>query len=141
FNYHAIGVFGAVTGVSSGEDFGRWNATGRDEDRYKFRTPPLRNVTKTAPYFHNGSEPSLTGAIRRHFEVLERADKYNPDGSFAMSIQQINAVSPLLFPRPQISTAEMDDLLAYLSALTYQPTHLETLGPRAVPSGLPAEHS
>ena len=100
----------------------------------------MRNVTKTAPYFHNGSEPSLRGAIKRHFEALERADKYNPDGSFAMSIRQINAVSPILFPKPQMSEKELDHVIAFLSALDYQPTEVETLVPKAVPSGLPVEY-
>ena len=29
-----------------------------------FRVPPLRNVTRTRPYFHDGSSRTLTSAIR-----------------------------------------------------------------------------
>ena len=36
---------------------------GRD-DNLKFRVPILRNVTKTAPYFHNGSVEKLEEAVR-----------------------------------------------------------------------------
>jgi len=34
------------------------------ENRLKFRVPILRNITKTAPYFHNGSIKSLEEAVR-----------------------------------------------------------------------------
>lgn len=45
-------------------DLGRFNFTGREEDRFVFRVPPLRNVALTAPYFHDGSVNSLHDAIR-----------------------------------------------------------------------------
>lgn len=44
-------------------DLGRYNATGKDEDRYVFKVPSLRNVALTAPYFHDGSAPSLEEAV------------------------------------------------------------------------------
>ena len=36
----------------------------KEEDKYIFKVPPLRNVAKTAPYFHDGSVWSLKEAIR-----------------------------------------------------------------------------
>jgi cytochrome c peroxidase len=44
-------------------DLGRFNVTGRDEDRKVFKVPSLRNVAVTAPYFHNGSTASLEDAV------------------------------------------------------------------------------
>lgn len=44
-------------------DFGRFNVTGDEEDRYVFKVPSLRNITLTAPYFHDGSAPTLDQAI------------------------------------------------------------------------------
>jgi cytochrome c peroxidase len=44
-------------------DDGLFNATQRPEDRHVFRVPSLRNVALTAPYFHDGSVPTLEGAI------------------------------------------------------------------------------
>lgn len=44
-------------------DMGRYNVTGRDEDKHVFKVPSLRLVTKTAPYFHNGSVNNLEDAI------------------------------------------------------------------------------
>ena len=36
---------------------------GKDE-QLRFRVPILRNITKTAPYFHNGSVDKLEEAVR-----------------------------------------------------------------------------
>ena len=45
-------------------DEGRFSITGKEEDRYVFRVPMLRNVAKTAPYFHDGSVERLDRAVR-----------------------------------------------------------------------------
>ena len=44
-------------------DEGRYNVTKKEEDKYVFKVPPLRNVEMTAPYFHDGSVKSLKRAI------------------------------------------------------------------------------
>ena len=44
-------------------DLGRYEATGRPQDRWKFRTPSLRNVAVTAPYMHDGSLATLADVI------------------------------------------------------------------------------
>jgi cytochrome c peroxidase len=45
-------------------DVGRFATTKKDEDKYVFRVPMLRNVAKTAPYFHDGSVEQLDRAVR-----------------------------------------------------------------------------
>lgn len=45
-------------------DLGRAASTRKDEDRYVFRVPMLRNIARTAPYFHDGSVADLTSAVR-----------------------------------------------------------------------------
>lgn len=45
-------------------DQGRFATTKKEEDRYVFRVPMLRNVAKTAPYFHDGSVERLDRAVR-----------------------------------------------------------------------------
>jgi cytochrome c peroxidase len=45
-------------------DQGRFSITKKEEDRYVFRVPMLRNVAKTAPYFHDGSVERLDRAVR-----------------------------------------------------------------------------
>lgn len=46
-------------------DQGLYALTGREEDRHKFRVPSLRNVARTAPYFHDGSSPELSDAVTK----------------------------------------------------------------------------
>lgn len=43
-------------------DNGRWAQTGVERDRYRFKTPTLRNVELTWPYYHDGSVPTLEKA-------------------------------------------------------------------------------
>jgi cytochrome c peroxidase len=45
-------------------DMGRAASTKKDEDRYVFRVPMLRNIARTAPYFHDGSVDTLDAAVR-----------------------------------------------------------------------------
>jgi len=45
-------------------DSGRYAVTKKEEDRYVFRVPMLRNIAKTAPYFHDGSVETLERAVR-----------------------------------------------------------------------------
>lgn len=45
-------------------DMGRYHVDGREEHRYLWRVPTLRNVALTAPYFHNGSVDTLEEAVR-----------------------------------------------------------------------------
>jgi cytochrome c peroxidase len=44
-------------------DYGLYAATGREEDRFVFRVPSLRNVAETGPYFHDGSAETLEDAV------------------------------------------------------------------------------
>lgn len=44
---------------------GRFNVTHKEEDRYFFKVPSLRNVDKTAPYFHDGSAKTLEEAVEK----------------------------------------------------------------------------
>jgi len=45
-------------------DMGRFEVTGEESDKKVFKVPSLRNITKTGPYFHDGSVDSLDEAIR-----------------------------------------------------------------------------
>lgn len=45
-------------------DLGRFNVTGDEADRHKFKVPLLRNITETAPYFHDGTVEDLSEAVR-----------------------------------------------------------------------------
>lgn len=45
------------------DDLGRYEVTGMDNHKRMWRMPTLRNVALTAPYFHNGSVPTLYDAV------------------------------------------------------------------------------
>ncbi len=54
------------TNVKSGltdADNGRWAQTGIERDRYRFKTPTLRNIALTWPYYHDGSVKTLNEAV------------------------------------------------------------------------------
>lgn len=44
-------------------DYGRFNVTGKAEDRFVFKVPTLRNVALTPPYFHDASATTLEEAV------------------------------------------------------------------------------
>lgn len=65
--YQTFGVMGNYfkdRGSVTKVDYGRYNVTGNEKDRYVFKVPSLRLVTLTAPYFHDGSEEKLEDAIK-----------------------------------------------------------------------------
>jgi cytochrome c peroxidase len=45
-------------------DMGRYEVTKIESDKKVFKVPSLRNITKTAPYFHDGSVETLDEAIQ-----------------------------------------------------------------------------
>lgn len=57
------GPYWELTG-SAHQDKGRKEVTGSTADENIFKTPSLRNIEKTAPYFHDGSVESLEEAVR-----------------------------------------------------------------------------
>ena len=86
-------------------DNGRFAVTKKDEDRYVFRVPMLRNVAKTAPYFHDGSVDRLDRAVR------------------IMASVQLGRT---------LDDATVASIVAFLESLTGEvPTHYAPPGPRA----------
>lgn len=65
--FQTVGVFGdyfADRGNIIKSDLGRYNVTNDESDRHVFKVPSLRNVTRTAPYFHDGHPKTLDEAIK-----------------------------------------------------------------------------
>lgn len=57
--YHNVGI-----GMDQKEpDLGRFTVTKKPEDTGAFKTPTLRDIAKSAPYFHDGSAPTLEAAV------------------------------------------------------------------------------
>ncbi|BBP72659.1 cytochrome b6 [Pseudomonas sp. Seg1] len=69
--FQKFGVFGdyiADRGHPTEADQGRFNVTADEADRAVFKVPSLRNVALTAPYFHDGSAPTLERAVDVMFQ-------------------------------------------------------------------------
>jgi cytochrome c peroxidase len=62
--FGVLGDYFAERGNVTVADYGRYNVTKDDSDRFVFRVPSLRNVEHTAPYFHDGSAKTLTQAVQ-----------------------------------------------------------------------------
>lgn len=78
-------------------DAGRFNVTEEENDRHFFKVPTLRNVAQTGPYFHDGSESELAGAVR------------------TMAYVQLGQ---------ELEDSQVSDLVAFLEALTGElPAH------------------
>ena len=52
------------SGLTDGDN-GRWAQTGVERDRYRFKTPGLRNIALTWPYYHDGSVATLDEAVKK----------------------------------------------------------------------------
>ncbi|MEH6610781.1 MAG: cytochrome c peroxidase [Halioglobus sp.] len=77
--FHAIAMPqigpGKGDGTDGREDFGRERVTGSVAERYRFRTPTLRNIALTAPYGHAGAYNSLAAVVRVLPNKLARTGK------------------------------------------------------------------
>ncbi|OWV60716.1 methylamine utilization protein MauG [Mameliella alba] len=103
-----------------GIDYGRYNFTLDPRDRYAFRTPPLYNVTKTAPYSHSGVEPNLAGAIRAHVDPLAEIDTSRLSALDRAEVyQKIARWSQEPSYAVELSDAEIAELVAFLAALEF----------------------
>ena len=81
---------------------GRFLITKQDKDTASFKTPDIRNVLVTGPYFHDGSQETLWDVI----------DHYNKgDGLHNPWLDE--DMQPLALTESQI-----DDLVAFLASLT-----------------------
>lgn len=59
--YQKIGIFEPYPNQ---ENLGRYEITKIESDKMVFKVPSLRNVAKTAPYYHDGSIPTLDACVQ-----------------------------------------------------------------------------
>jgi cytochrome c peroxidase len=102
-------------GPEQNEDFGAEQVSNSQEDRYKFRTSPLRNVALQPAFFHDGAFTRLENAIAHHLNAILSARLYNPyvAGVAPDLIRPIAPVLPLL--------KNLDPLLSTPLPLTFRP--------------------
>lgn len=88
-DFDGVGVAQIGPGKTDGDDFGRYLVDKDEGSKYGFRVPPLRNIGVTAPYFHNGSFPTLESVVEHYDDV-----KASLEG-FRLLEQPANYVEPL----------------------------------------------
>ena len=71
----------------------------------EFKVPGLRDVSKTAPYMHNGSLATLRDVVRHYSEIDE--ERLHSDGE--------KILRPL-----NLSEGQIDDLVSFLESLSKQ---------------------
>ncbi len=100
--YHNAGV--GFEGKKPEEvDVGRQKVSNSDSDHGAFKTPTLRNVSKTAPYFHDGSAATLEEAVK--FMAAGGYKNKNLDPKLAKLQEK------------KLSDEEIQSLVAFLGAL------------------------
>jgi cytochrome c peroxidase len=97
-----------ATGAGDPADHGRMDATKDPNDEFKFKTPTLRDVSKTAPYFHDGSGKDLVTTIE--FMLAGGKDVKNHD-------EKLKAV--------KLSAKDKKALQAFIESLTGTATYTE----------------
>ena len=141
---------GKDNGIDGSDDFGRANVSFDYRDQYRFRTPSLRNVELTPPYFHSGAYSSLEDVIWHHADPWRSNILYQPDEHLPRAFQglvlaydferQAHSFSGRIGAGMPVSAAEAADLAAFLRSLTDPAARdLAHITPDEVPSGLPLD--
>lgn len=156
-DFHAIAM--PQIGPGKGDDadghsdFGREQVTGNTGDRFRFRTPTLRNVALTAPYGHAGAYNTLEAMVRHMLDSVNSLYEYDreqavlpsrPDLDLLDFIvmddwNRLNAIAAANELKPvRLKEKDIQALMAFLHSLT----DLDALDmrddvPTSVPSGLP----
>lgn len=99
-------------------DLGKYEITEVPSDRWKFRTPTLRNVELTAPYMHDGSFQTLGDVVRF----------YNQGGFNNPLLDSL--IKPL-----SLSETEEEELVSFLRSLTGR--HVNSIVDRALQEFVP----
>lgn len=91
--YQKFGVYGNYWNHTKSKkiDEGKFEVTKNETDKYVFKSPSLRNVSKTYPYFHDGNVKELSEAVKIMAKVQLDQD---------------------------LSDQELEAILAYLNSLT-----------------------
>jgi cytochrome c peroxidase len=112
------------------QDFGREEITGNADDRYKFRTAPLRNLARSPAFFHNGAFTDLEDAIRHHLAVTPSVMNYDPDDAgldedlkyrLGPVYGMLDRLDPLLETRIRLTDVEIANLVAFVRAALTDP--------------------
>ena len=153
--FHAMGTPQIGPGKSATfethfRDDGRFRVTGKEDDRFAFRTPSLRNVVHTAPYGHAGAHADLATFLQAHADPIRGLTEYDlemavlpefdHDDFVIMSTpSEVQVIADAVSVEPvSLTDGQISNLIAFLDTLTDTESINGRLGiPTSVPSGLP----
>lgn len=156
-SFHAIAMPqigpGKGDGIDAHEDFGHEQVTEEETDRYRFRTPSLRNIALTAPYGHTGPYNTLRAVVEHHMDTVRAIKSYDQsqavlpsredldrldfivmdDNRRVKDIADYSELSPFTY-----NDTDIDRIIDFLNALT-DPGSIDLRNdtPMTVPSGIP----
>lgn len=144
-----IGPGKAATFEDHTRDDGRFRVTGRDADRFAFRTPSLRNIASTGPYGHAGAHADLSKFIKAHADPIRGLEGYartqailpefiGSDFAIIDDPAQTDTIAAAVTAAPiNLSDSDIIAIVAFLNTLTDPISKTGRLGvPTSVPSGL-----
>jgi cytochrome c peroxidase len=85
---------------------GREKVTQRAEDKGRFLVPSLRNISRTAPYMHDGRFDTLEEVLAHYQHGIQPCDTLSAE---------------LKEPLPRLTANDQAALLAFLQTLTDEP--------------------
>ena len=134
------------------DDFGRERVTKNSLDRFKFRTPSLRQIALTGPWGHDGAYNSLEQMIRHHLDPIRALNHYDTSQAVLparedLDIIDFTAYNDVTRRQPiadanelqtnHLTDKQISNLIAFLHALTdFNCVDLRRDVPNRVPSGL-----
>ena len=156
-DFHAIAMPqigpGKGDGFDGRDDYGRERVTHVIEDRYRFRTPTLRNVALTGPWGHDGAYNTLQGIVEHHLNPVGGLLNYDKNQAVFPSRADLDALDFVVMDDPirvsyiasanelepvRLKSNELEYLIDFLQALT-DPAAVDLRSdvPKKLPSGLP----
>lgn len=122
FTHNTFHVLGVPDRDPNNPDLGQVEVVNAADAERAFRTPGLRNVALSAPYFHNGAFATLEEVV----------DFYSKGGgpAFGVEVEVDEKVRGF-----DLTEQQKSDLVAFLYALTDEPAQLMGI-PDTLPSGL-----
>ena len=155
--FHALGIPqigpGKGDGLFGHDDYGREQVTGDSNDRYRFRTPTLRNVAVTGPWGHDGAYDTLVGIVQHHLNPEQSLDNYDISQARLPPRDDLNEIDSLVLDDQMsredlkasieiqpvdLTQEEVGYLIDFLNTLTDTGSlDMRATVPYRVPSGLP----
>jgi cytochrome c peroxidase len=98
----AVAFYKALGRAPVKDDYGRFNETKAEADRFKMKVPNLRNLTVTFPYLHDGSQEDLADVVRlMHDHFVPELNRHPlPDEDAAKIVALLKKTTGTLHGRP-----------------------------------------